>query len=101
VTVKAGQPLRFTANEYRFDPKNVTVDAGGKTATIPIALHNSGALGHDLVVERGGQKLGGTSIVTNGVDAKTSVTLSTGSYTFICTVGDHAQLGMKGSLTVK
>jgi plastocyanin len=101
VTVKAGVPLAFTAKEYKFNPGKVTVDAGGKTVQLAIKLHNSGALGHDLVVEKGGQEVGGTSVITNDKDAGATVRLQPGSYTFVCTVGDHEQLGMKGELTVR
>lgn len=101
MTVKAGVPLAFTAKEYKFDPGKVTVDAGGKTVPFTIKLHNSGALGHDLVVEKGGDEVGGTDVITNGQDATTTVRLAPGGYTFVCSVGDHAQLGMKGTLTVK
>ena len=101
MTVKAGQPVRFTADEYKFDPKTVTLDAGGKPAPLAIRLHNSGALAHDLRVKRGGQELGGTSIILNGKDASASVKLTPGTYTFFCSVGDHEALGMKGTLTVR
>jgi plastocyanin len=101
VTVKASQPVRFTADEYKFDPKSVTLDASGKPATLAIELHNSGALAHDLRVKRGGQELGGTSIILNGKDARATVRLTPGTYTFFCSVGDHEALGMKGSLIVR
>jgi plastocyanin len=100
-TVKAGQPVRFTAREYKFDPGNLTVNAGGKPATVPITLHNSGALAHDLKVERGGQEIGGTGVITADKDSSATLRLAPGSYTFFCSIGDHAQLGMKGTLRVR
>jgi len=101
VTLKPGQPLRVSAREYGFDPKGVTIDAGGETVAMPIALHNSGVLGHDLIVGRGGKQVGGTTVITGGNDASATVKLQPGSYMFFCDVGDHAQLGMKGTLTVR
>ena len=101
MTLKAGQPLAVTADEYKFDPKNVTVDAGGKTTTLAIKLHNSGGLAHDFRVERDGSEVGGTPVVLGDKDAGATVKLAPGSYTFFCSVGDHEQLGMKGSLTVR
>jgi plastocyanin len=101
VTLKAGQPLQVTAREYKFDPTNVTVDAGGRSQSLEIRLHNSGSLGHDLRVEQDGREIGGTTIVNGGDDSATSVDLKRGSYRFFCSVGDHEQLGMKGSLVVK
>jgi plastocyanin len=101
VTLKPGQPLRVSAREYGFDPKGVTIEARGRNVSVPIALHNSGVLGHDLIVERGGKQVGGTTVITGGNDASATVKLQPGSYTFFCDVGDHAQLGMKGTLTVR
>ena len=101
MTLKAGQPLAVTAREYKFDPKNVTVDAGGKPATVAVKLHNAGGLAHDFRVERDGSEVGGTPIVLGDKDAGATVKLAPGSYTFFCSVGDHEQLGMKGSLTVR
>jgi plastocyanin len=101
VSVKAGAPLPFTAREYSFNPKSVTVDTGGKPATLAVQLHNAGSITHDLRIEKDGQEIGGTPIIQGGQDAQTKVKLAPGSYTFLCTVGDHAQLGMKGSLSVK
>jgi plastocyanin len=101
VTLKAGQPLAVTASEYKFDPKNVTVSAGGKTTTLAIKLHNSGGLAHDFRVQKDGSEVGGTPIALGDKDAGATVKLAPGSYTFFCSVGDHEQLGMKGSLTVR
>jgi plastocyanin len=97
VTLRPGQPLTVSAREYRFDPNRVTAPAG----RLALTLHNAGSLAHDIRVEQGGRELGGTPIITPGQDARATVNLSPGTYDFICTVGDHAQLGMKGTLTVK
>jgi plastocyanin len=101
VTLKAGQPLPVTAREYSFNPKSVTVDTGGHRLSLEIELHNAGSLGHDLVVEKDGNEIGSTPVITAGKDATTAVKLQPGSYRFFCSVGDHEQLGMKGSLVVK
>ena len=101
MTLKAGQPVAVTASEYKFDPKNVTVQAGGKTTTLAIKLHNAGGLAHDLKIDRNGSEVGGTPIVLGDKDAGATVKLAPGSYTFFCSVGDHEQLGMKGTLRVR
>jgi plastocyanin len=101
VTFKPGAPLPITAREYSFNPGSVTVDTGGKGATVAMQLNNGGSTPHDLRVEKDGQEVGGTPIVEGGKIAKASVKLQPGDYTFFCSVGDHEQLGMKGSLTVK
>jgi plastocyanin len=44
--------------------------------------------------------IGGTPPFPAGESRSASVRLATGTYEFICTVGDHAKLGMKGTLKV-
>jgi len=101
VSVKPGPPLPITAREYSFNPKDVTVDTGGKPVTFNIQLNNGGSITHDLRVERAGKEIGGTKIIQGGQTATASLKLQPGDYTFFCSVGDHEQLGMKGTLTVK
>jgi plastocyanin len=101
MTVKAGEPVGFDAREYAFTPSSLTVKAGGNATQLRITLHNSGAIAHDLRIKRGSQDAGGTQTVTNGKDAAASVKLAPGTYTFYCSVGDHEQLGMKGTLRVE
>lgn len=98
VTVSAGKPIAVIANEYRFDPGNIVVKGGGP---VRIVVRNNGTQAHDLHVERGGNDLGGTPIFSGGQTKTATLKLPAGRYNFVCTVGDHEQLGMKGTLTVK
>ena len=101
VTVGHNQPIAFGADEYSFEPKHVIVNSGTTgPSVVRFVLRNNGALAHDLHVERGGQDLGGTPVFGPNQTQSGQATLTPGSYTFICTVGDHADLGMKGTLTV-
>lgn len=101
VTVGHNQPIAFGAFEYRFEPKNVTVNAGTTQPTVVrFVMRNNGSLAHDLHIEKDGQDLGGTPIFGPGKTESGQATLAPGKYEFICTVGDHAALGMKGALTV-
>jgi plastocyanin len=101
VTVGHNQPIAFGATEYAFTPKTVTVNAGtSKPSLVRFVLRNNGSLAHDLHVEKDGQDLGGTPIFAPGNSASGQATLGPGTYQFICTVGDHAALGMKGTLVV-
>jgi plastocyanin len=101
VTVGHNQPIAFGADEYSFEPKSVTVNAGtSKPSVVRFVLRNNGALAHDLHVEKDGQDLGGTPIFAPGKSASGQATLGPGTYEFLCTVGDHAALGMKGTLVV-
>jgi plastocyanin len=101
VTVGHNQPIAFGAREYAFEPKNVTVNAGTSQPTIVrFVLRNNGALAHDVHVEKDGTDLGGTPIFGPGKVESGQAKLGPGTYQFICTVGDHAALGMKGTLIV-
>jgi plastocyanin len=101
VSVQAGAPIPVSADEYKFDPKTIVVNGAKREAKVAIALKNDGSLAHDLHVLKGEEDLGGTPVFTGGKTENVSLSLAPGDYTFICTVGDHETLGMKGKLTVK
>lgn len=94
VSVPAGATLEVAADEYSFDPSRVTVAGPGE---LMIELTNEGGLAHDLRLEGGG----GTKIITGGERGTAQVELERGRHRFVCTVGDHEQLGMTGTLVVK
>src|SRR3954453_17776064 len=101
VPVGHNQPIAFGADEYSFEPKSVTVNAGtSKPSVVRFVLRNNGALAHDLHVEKDGQDLGGTPIFAPGKSASGQATLGPGTYEFLCTVGDRAAVGMKATLIV-
>ena len=54
----------------------------------------------EIKVEKDGRVIGGTPPFPAGESRSASVRLASGTYEFICTVGDHAELGMKGTLKV-
>jgi plastocyanin len=101
VTVGHNQPIAFGADEYSFEPKNVIVNSGtSQPSTVRFVLRNNGSLAHDLQVQKDGAELGGTPIFGPGKTKSGEAVLGPGTYEFLCTVGDHAALGMKGKLTV-
>jgi plastocyanin len=79
--------------EYEFDPSDLTVSEGDS-----IEVTNDGELPHNLTVE-------GEDVATDDVDPggseELTVDLAPGDYDFICTIGDHAQQGMTGTMTVE
>ena len=98
VTVAANDTLKMTAKEYEFDPGEITVNGAGR---LTIDLQNDGSLAHDVVVKKGEREIGGTRAFPAGESRSATVNLEHGTYEFLCTVGDHAELGMRGTLTVK
>jgi plastocyanin len=98
-TVAAGKAVRVVAREYSFDPATVVIKGGG--GRVKITLANKGSLAHNLKVEQGERELGGTPTFQSGRTESGTVSLDPGSYTMICTVGNHAELGMRGKLEVE
>jgi plastocyanin len=98
VTVNPNSTLRVTADEYSFDPGRVVVRGAGP---VTIRLRNNGELAHNLRVERDGEDVGGTPTFGGGETQAGRVNLEHGRYEMVCTVGDHAELGMRGELEVE
>jgi plastocyanin len=98
VTVPASRGVSLTAREYSFRPNAITATgAGGKQK---LTLHNEGSLPHDVHVLKGDRDLGGTPPFEKGTRSAELV-LPPGRYRLICTIGEHAKLGMRASLEVK
>jgi plastocyanin len=98
VTVNPNSTLRVTADEYSFDPGRAVVRGAGP---LTIRLRNAGELAHNLRVRRDGEDIGGTPIFGGGETRAGRVNLEHGRYELVCTVGDHAELGMTGELEVR
>jgi plastocyanin len=98
VTAPANGAVRVVAKEYSFDPANIVVRGPG---TLRVTLSNEGSLAHNLKLMKDGEELGGTPSFPGGESESTSLRVAPGSYEFVCTVGDHAELGMKGTLKVE
>jgi plastocyanin len=98
VTTTAGGTVRISADEYRFDPDRVVVRGPG---ALRIALRNDGSVAHDIRLRRDGKDVGGTPSFAPGGSMAARVRLKPGTYELLCTVGDHAQLGMRGTLNVR
>ena len=101
VTLPAGAELRVVGDEYSFDPQNVVYRAGGGAARIKISLDNRGSLAHNVKVFDGESELGGTPTFPGGREEVGAVELEPGRYRLVCTVGNHEELGMTGSLEVR
>lgn len=98
MSVKPNSTLRVIAEEYSFDPARVDVSGAGQ---LTIRLRNAGSLAHNLKLTRNGETIGGTPTFPGGETRSGRVNLEPGRYEMVCTVGDHAELGMRGELEVK
>jgi plastocyanin len=97
VTFEQGQTVRVTGSEYEFDPSTVVVRAG----RVRIELANEGSLAHNLKLFEGERDLGGTPTFPGGGTEAADVELERGTYRMVCTVGDHEELGMTGTLEAR
>ena len=98
VTAPANAKLRVVAKEYSFDPSTIVLGGAG---TLTVALRNEGSLAHNLKVLRGDEQVDGTPTLPAGDSGSTRLNLEHGSYRIICSVGDHEELGMSGTLRVR
>jgi plastocyanin len=98
VTTPAGAKLSVVADEYSFDPSTIVLEGAG---TLTVTLRNKGSLAHNLKLFRGDEEIGGTPTLPVGRSESTRLNLEHGSYRMVCTVGDHEELGMTGTLRVR
>lgn len=98
VAVPAGSTLPVVGDEYSFDPETIILRGAGD---LTIALTNDGVLAHNLRVFDGGTDIGGTPTFTGGETREGTVRVEPGEYELVCTVGNHAELGMVGTLRVR
>jgi len=98
VTAPANAKLRVVGDEYSFDPSTIVLQGAGALA---VRLQNEGSLAHNLKVLRGDEEIGGTSTLPAGRSGSARLNLEHGNYRIICSVGDHEQLGMTGTLRVR
>jgi plastocyanin len=85
------------------DPTQIAFDTtslSSKPGKVTIAFDNPSAIEHDVAIEKDGEELAKSALVTEG-KTSVSVDLEPGDYTFLCTVPGHAEAGMEGTLTVK
>jgi plastocyanin len=98
VTAPANSTLRVVANEYSFDPSTIVLQGAG---TLTVTLRNEGSLAHNLKVLRGDEEVAGTPTLPAGRTESARLNLEHGTYRIICSVGDHEELGMTGTLRVR
>ena len=98
VTAESGEAVTVVGDEYSFDPETIVLTGGGK---LTVDLDNQGTLAHNLRVFDGGSDIGGTPTFAGGDARRGTIDVEPGEYELVCTVGDHADLGMTGKLEVR
>ncbi|HYI98895.1 MAG TPA: hypothetical protein VEX36_04340 [Thermoleophilaceae bacterium] len=113
-TAAAGKPLTLTAREYLFTPNRITLRGNGGAEDAPstaggssdatrqtIALRNQGELAHNIEVLQGDRVVGKLRSFPPGQTRSITLPLDPGSYRFVCTVADHDEKGMRGTLDLR
>jgi uncharacterized cupredoxin-like copper-binding protein len=104
--------VRVAASEFRFEPASLTLKAGVATT---LTLKNAGQTLHDFTIASGPgiptpAAMGMQHMQDNspyhvaaeaGKEATLTLNLPAGSYTFICSVQGHKELGMQGTINVQ
>jgi plastocyanin len=97
-TAPANAKLSVVGDEYSFDPSAIVLSGAG---TLTVTLRNEGSLAHNLKLFRGEEEIGGTPTLGAGRSESTRLNLEHGSYRMVCTIGDHEERGMTGTLQVR
>lgn len=95
-----GQTVGMT--EFEFDPNDLTAAQGDV-----ITAQNDGTTVHNLTIEEGPDpekatnELAATSDVDAGKSAELTVDVDPGDYAIVCTISNHRELGMVGTIKVE
>lgn len=88
--------IKITAIEWKFQPAELTLDV-----SVPVQLTelNEGTIQHDFAIEALGISL---PLLDPGKSQSVRFTpTKKGTFEFKCTIPGHAEVGMKGTITVK
>jgi plastocyanin len=93
---RAGQAT-VTLDDFSITPQRLRARPGRVT----FRAINRGAIGHTLRVLRGDREVVAIKTLLPGAGGSGSGTLARGDYKLVCILGNHEELGMYGTLTVR
>ena len=101
-------PSSSAAQSVPADAVHVTladfmIMVGGKVAAgnDTFAVTNHGPTPHQFTVtDASGKAVGATAVLAPGTSTLLNVTLTPGTYSYLCALPGHASLGMRGTFTV-
>ena len=97
-----GGGLTVGMTEFEFEPNDLSVEQG-ETVT----ADNTGSVVHNFTIEEGpdasepSKELAATPDLNAGDSDELTVDLEPGEYGLVCTIGNHRELGMIGTIEVK
>jgi uncharacterized cupredoxin-like copper-binding protein len=97
VTQVRGERVEIALDDFFMTPQNVRARRGELTFVVT----NRGRLGHNFRLrDADGERVEVTTLLP-GEQATEAADLAPGTYTMLCTVANHEQLGMTGRLVVR
>jgi plastocyanin len=89
--------VKVTLDDFSISPQRIRAKPGRLTFEVV----NRGKVGHTLRVMGGDKELAGVKTLLPGASATATGTFEKGSYDLVCILGNHEELGMYGTLTVR
>ncbi len=93
---QTGEQVRVSLTDFAIDPADIHLDTAG---TYTFVVENDGESPHAFEIE-GGDVHEESATLDPGESGEFTVQLGEGEYETYCPVGDHADRGMRGTLTV-
>jgi plastocyanin len=93
----ADRRVTIVLDDFRYKPQTVRARAGKLTVT----LISHARLGHNFTLRKGGQPVRKISPIKPGARVTETLDLKRGDYRIFCSIANHEELGMYGTLTVR
>ena len=93
----SGETTKVSLTDFKIDPAEPKLKAGKATFEVT----NDGQVPHALEIEGNGEEFVSETLTSNGDTDTLEADLKAGEYEWYCPVGNHADMGMKGTLTVE
>src|SRR3954452_14055509 len=89
--------FNVTLDDYLIRPQNISAPGGGLRLTVV----NHGRLGHTLRIRVNDKVVLAFMGIPTAQQRTRGVGLRKGTYRMFCAIGNHEELGMRGTLTVR
>ena len=89
--------VTVTLDDFSIAPQRIRAKPGRVT----FEAVNRGAIGHTLRVMRGEREVAAVKTMLPGASGTGAGTFERGEYDLVCVLGNHEELGMYGTLTVR
>jgi plastocyanin len=92
-----GDLMTMFEHDFYFDPQV----AHAKPGRLTLQIVNRGRIPHNFRIERAGREVGRTSALKPGQSDRVRLKLTRGDYHYFCSIGNHEELGLYGTLVVR